>query len=129
MNKDLPDFVTFVVAVFSWFVAKEVGGMLALYAAIIIISAAGASFSLFILDEERTGWYSLGYILSRVMIAVTLSVSISKIINFVLPSATPDSTIIPVCFCIGVIHDYKNIFAWAGNLMRSVIERIANRSQ
>lgn len=129
MNKEPADFITFIVAIFSWFVGREVGGMLALYAAIVVISATGASFSLLILDEQKTGWQSLKYVFIRIMIAVTLTVSIAKLVNLAIPSATPNNTLIPICFCIGVIHDYKNVFAWAGGLLRTVLERIANRGQ
>ena len=120
---DPVDVVSFIIAFVAFFASQEIAILVGPYAAIIVLSAAGAALSLSGNEDEMSHWRAAWYISIRVMVAVVLTVSIAELLRNVIPWAKPRYTLVPMAFAIGWIKDYASVRAWMGGIVDKFVSR------
>lgn len=116
------DFIGLVIAVMAALTSKEIAHLIGPYAAVFVLAIAGSGLALSSNDKVMTAFESVRYVAIRVLLAVTLTVSVAELLQAVIPWAKPRYSMLPIAFGIGMIKDYRAVVGWAGGLVRSAFE-------
>lgn len=117
------DLVSVIIAVLAFVVSKDVAATVGPYGAIVVLACAGATLSLSGNEKKMTHGQSIVYVAIRILLAVSLTVSIAELMQHLASWMKPRYTLSPIAFAIGWIKDYDAIRAWFG----SVIDRFTSR--
>ena len=127
MNQEPADLLTFLVAILTLVTSREVATLVSPYAAIMVAASAGATLALSGKEETLTWSRGLVYLLVRILLAVTITVTLAELLQLVFPQMKPRYTLIPLALGIGWIRDYDQIRAWFGEMIdRFTKKRIDN---
>ena len=120
------DFIGFVIAIMAAITSKEIAHLVGPYAAVIVLAVAGSGLALSSNDKMMTAWESARYAAIRVLLAVTLTVSVAELLEAVMPWLKPRYTMLPIAFGIGMIKDYPALMKWIGESIKSAVGRKIN---
>jgi hypothetical protein len=109
-NNDPADLVTLIVSVLAVFTGPEFARLLGPYAAIVILATAGAVWALSNREQRMDRTQSLIYVAIRVLLAVTLTVAIVRLLQWVYAPMKPEYTFSWVAFLIGRVRDFETFF-------------------
>lgn len=121
------DFIGLVVAVMAALTSKEIAHLVGPYAAMLVLAVAGSGLALSSNDKVMTAFESMRYVSVRVLLAVTLTVSVGELVQAVVPWAKLRYLILPIAFGIGMVKDYRAVVSWAGGLIRSAFENVLGK--
>lgn len=119
------DFIGFVIAITAaygptkWAISFEVS-------AVIVLALAGSGLALTSYEKAMTAFESCRYVAIRVLLAVTLTVSVAELLQAVMPWAKPRYTLLPIAFGIGMIKDYKSLMGWLGESIKNAVGKKSN---
>jgi hypothetical protein len=120
------DFIALVIAIMAAITSKEVANLIGPYAAVIVLALAGSGLALSSYDKVMSAFESLRYVLVRMLLAVTLTVSVAELLQAVIPWAKPRYSMLPIAFGIGMIRDYKAVMTWLGESIKGVVGKKLN---
>lgn len=109
-NNDPADLVTLIVSLLAVFTGPEFARLLGPYAAIVILASAGAVWALSSRAERMDRTQSLIYVAIRVLLAVTLTVAIVRLLQWAYAPMKPEYTFAWVAFLIGRVRDFETFF-------------------
>lgn len=107
--------------------SKEIAHLVGPYAAMLVLAVAGSGLALSSNDKVMTAFESMRYVSVRVLLAVTLTVSVGELVQAVVPWAKLRYLILPIAFGIGMVKDYRAVVSWAGGLIRSAFENVLGK--
>ena len=120
------DFIALVIAIMAAITSKEVANLIGPYAAVIVLALAGSGLALSSYDKVLSAFESFRYVLVRMLLAVTLTVSVAELLQAVIPWAKPRYSMLPIAFGIGMIRDYKAVMTWLGESIKGVVGKKLN---
>jgi len=120
------DFIGFVIAIMAALTSKEIAHLVGPYAAVIVLALAGSGLALTSYEKAMTAFESCRYVAIRVLLAVTLTVSVAELLQAVMPWAKPRYTLLPIAFGIGMIKDYKALMGWLGESIKNAVGKKIN---
>ena len=115
--------VDLLIALLAIIASKEIAALVGPYAAIIVLATSGAALSLSGHEDTMTRSQAIGFVGIRILVAVTLTISIAELMQNIIPWAKPRYMLVPLAFGIGWIRDYASVRQWVG----SVIERFVGK--
>ncbi len=119
------DLVGIIIAVLSYMVSKDVAATVGPYAAIMILSCAGAALSLSG-SETEAGKFNLKavwYVIVRIFLAVALTIVIAELLEKLVPWLQPRYSLSPIAFAIGWIRDYDQVKTFLADLIKRFAEK------
>lgn len=126
MGQQPLDFSQFVLAVLAIIVSKDVAAIAGPYIAIVTLAAAGSAISLSTNEGgSMTVGRALWFILSRMLLAIVVTVFIAEIMQKIIPWAEPRYSFSVIALGIGYTRDFKALFAWIVGLGKGAAERWA----
>lgn len=120
MQPEPLDLVGVLVALLTFIVSRDVAATVGPYAAIAILACAGAALSLSGAEanmESRWNWKSLWFVSIRVLLAVSVTISIAEVLEHIVPWLKPRYSLSPIAFGIGWIRDYDQVRDWFGRMI------------
>lgn len=120
------DFIALVIAIMAAITSKEVANLIGPYAAVIVLALAGSGLALSSYDKVLSAFESFRYVMVRMLLAVTLTVSVAELLQAVIPWAKPRYSMLPIAFGIGMIRDYKAVMTWLGESIKGVVGKKLN---
>jgi hypothetical protein len=109
-NNDPASVVDVIVAMLGVFLAPEFARLLGPYAAIVLLASAGAVWALTGLNAPMGNRQKAAYVLVRVFVAISLTVSIVELLHWAYEPMKPKITFCWVAFLIGRVPDFETFF-------------------
>lgn len=116
MQQEPLDLLAIIAVLLTFIVSKDVASALSPYAAIVMLSCAGACLALSGAEEKMSMWKAVFFVALRVILAVAITVSVAEILQNIIPWLKPRYSLSPIALGIGWIRDFNQVRDWLGRL-------------